>query len=86
MRAAGVSYRHIAQALHVSEDRVKMKFANESARLRMESGEPKRNAGPPNAVLIERDRATSVEVSLTAAVMGDPLPGRSALDKRRSPA
>lgn len=36
----------------------------------------------PVEVLRERDERGH-HVSLTAALMGDPLPGRSALDKRR---
>lgn len=34
------------------------------------------------SVLEERDRALSAERDLTAMLCGDPLPGRSALDKR----
>ena len=38
---------------------------------------------PPRDVLFDRDvRLTLVPRSLTAALLGDPLPGRSALDKR----
>lgn len=38
----------------------------------------------PTQTLADRDRRMSLEhASLTAALCGDPLPGRSALDKRR---
>lgn len=85
MRRGGMSYRHIAEALHISEDRVKMKFANDAAKLRMERGEPVRKNGVvPNSVLLERDRAKARPITLTAEIFGDPLPGRSALDKKRS--
>ena len=41
---------------------------------------------PPPSILAERDACLSYgHVSLTAAICGDPLPGRSALDRRRSP-
>lgn len=39
----------------------------------------------PREALADRDRRMALEhASLTAALLGDPLPGRSALDKRRS--
>lgn len=85
MRRGGMSYRHIAETLHISEDRVKMKFNNEACRFRVETGTDKpHKSGPPPSVLIERERATRAEVSLTASLCGDPLPGRSALDKQRA--
>lgn len=38
---------------------------------------------PPDDVLAARDRYLSLQpISLTAALLGDPLPGRSALDRR----
>ncbi len=41
--------------------------------------------GPPDCVLAERDRRRELEPSsITARLMGDPLPGRSALDRRRA--
>lgn len=42
-------------------------------------------SGPriPISIIAERDRAMSYETrDITAALMGDPLPGRSALDKK----
>lgn len=37
----------------------------------------------PISIIAERDRAMSYEIrDITAALMGDPLPGRSALDKK----
>jgi hypothetical protein len=38
---------------------------------------------PPSHVWSERDRAiaASIRMSLTAKIMGDPLPGRSALER-----
>lgn len=39
----------------------------------------------PDRVIAERDRARDLEPrDLTAALCGDPLPGRSALDRRRA--
>lgn len=37
---------------------------------------------PPH-ILEERERALSIAPSITAAIFGDPLPGRSALDRKR---
>jgi hypothetical protein len=37
---------------------------------------------PPAEVIAERDRALYAPQSLTAMLLGDPLPGRSALDRR----
>ena len=37
----------------------------------------------PETVMAERSIALSAPISITAAVFGDPPPGRSALDKRR---
>lgn len=43
------------------------------------------SVAPSAEALAERDRLAMLEpVSLTAALLGDPLPGRSALDKRRA--
>jgi hypothetical protein len=39
----------------------------------------------PQSVLFERDRAMLAPRSLTAQAFGDPMPGRSALDKRGTP-
>lgn len=39
-------------------------------------------ARPSNEVLEERNRAYYPEISLTAFLMGDPRPGRSALDRK----
>lgn len=49
------------------------------------SGGRRESIGPevPTEVLAERNRAYAAPVSLTAMVMGDPLPGRSALEARR---
>lgn len=42
-------------------------------------------AEPPDYVLAERDCRMSLEpASLTAAILGDPLPGQSALDQRKA--
>jgi hypothetical protein len=37
----------------------------------------------PREVLAERDAARTAELTPNMAVLGDPLPGRSALDARR---
>jgi len=39
---------------------------------------------PPDHVIAERDAAYGADRQLTAALCGDPLPGRSALDRRRA--
>lgn len=43
-----------------------------------------RNTDVPNVVLLERERAHLIERSLTQVLCGDPLPGRSALDRLRA--
>jgi hypothetical protein len=40
------------------------------------------NPSPPQSVLHEREQALLAPRSLTAALLGDPPAGRSALDKR----
>jgi hypothetical protein len=37
----------------------------------------------PDAVMAERDRVTLAPLTISQALLGDPPPGRSALDKRR---
>ena len=39
---------------------------------------------PPAEVLAERDQAMWRPITLTALLLGDPWPGRSALDKREN--
>jgi len=46
---------------------------------------PKPKSHAPDSVTEELIRAASAPRSLTAAVFGDPLPGRSALDKLKRP-
>lgn len=43
-----------------------------------------RNPIPDEVVVAERDARLAVPQSLTARIMGDPLPGRSALDQQRA--
>jgi hypothetical protein len=40
------------------------------------------SARPSSQQVAERDRALAARRSLTAALLGDPAPGRSALDRR----
>ncbi len=40
---------------------------------------------PPDSVIEERDRAIAAPRNLNAILAGDPLPGRSALDRRSRP-
>lgn len=47
------------------------------------AGIPMDRTVPPADVLAERARALSQPRTITAAVFGDPPPGRSALDKRQ---
>jgi hypothetical protein len=60
---------------------------------RPRKSEPQSSAGQvtphhivPAAVLEERDRAfaAALELSLSSILMGDPVPGRRAIDKRES--
>ncbi len=39
---------------------------------------------PPDHVIAERDAAIAAPREMSAIAFGDPLPGRSALDRRRS--
>lgn len=89
----GVSYNAVRRKL---DDDFRIQ-ANESAKRCQENRRYEGSTGvsadvdrtrrqvPPD-VLLERERATRADVSLTAAILGDPLPGRSALDKKRSEA
>jgi hypothetical protein len=43
---------------------------------------PAYSRAPPDHVLAERDRAIAAPRDLNAVLSGDPLPGRSALDRR----
>ncbi len=40
---------------------------------------------PPDSVIAERDRAIAAPRNLNAILAGDPLPGRSALDRMSRP-
>lgn len=51
---------------------------------RIDAGEHTIRSGPPNAVLLDRDKRERAadSMSLTAQLFGDPPPGFSALDRR----
>ncbi|WP_439399016.1 hypothetical protein ACRQ5Q_16795 [Bradyrhizobium sp. PMVTL-01] len=73
MRADGVSWSAIDQALGRQPKSSRSKWENERAKERIRADKAAAASKPPPAE----------HQSLTAAFFGDPLPGRSALDRRR---
>jgi hypothetical protein len=78
LRAKGFSDASIASDLGLTKTQVAHKFSNE-AHAHRASREKRQVEG----VLIERDALFATPRTLTELVCGDPLPGRSALDKQR---
>lgn len=83
--------------LHASASHHRRKTAEEKAEIKRDYDAQRRrnHAGqgglpplhtfqraPPPEVLAERDAALANHVEVTAVLMGDPAPGRSALDRR----
>lgn len=88
MRNVGATYLQIAEELRTNVGRVATKFntirAAHKRKLNPERQRlPAAGAQPASDVRAERDYATRGTQSLTASLLGDPLPGRSALDKMR---
>jgi hypothetical protein len=83
--------------LHASAARHRRKTAEEKAQIKRDYDAQRRrnhagqggmaplhafHCAPPPEVLAERDAALANHVDLTALILGDPAPGRSALDRR----
>lgn len=93
--AQGWSYSKIGESLGCDRKTVKMAL-HPFRRSRPDYKKPypndhkviKRATVPPNDVLEQRDRAyearMSAHLTIGQALLGDPLPGQSALDKRKS--
>lgn len=80
----GWEWDRISRHLRVSAHKCEVKYNNERARRRLVRGDRFEKA--PNAAFIERERRDLARraQSLTGSVSGDPPPGYSALDRRRS--
>ncbi len=78
MRAADYHDVTIAKELGFTEAQVRYKFTNDAAAHR-----PSLDRQQLRAVLNERDALFAKPRALTAVLLGDPLPGRSMLDKRQ---
>ena len=74
----------IAEHLGRRIDNCKQKYFDTKSRRRAARGESFQAA--PNAAIIDRERRERARenASLTAQLLGDPAPGYSALDRRRS--
>jgi hypothetical protein len=88
MHRHGYTCRAIAAHFNVSNTTIERLFKPERVRVKAISHATQsvvpwdKGLWIPPGVLIERDRARDLEPrSLTAALMGDPLPGRSALER-----
>ncbi len=78
LRAKGFSDSSIANDIGLTKTQVSHKLGNEAhARRAFRAKQQLRES------LNERDALFAIPRTLTASVFGDPLPGRSALDKRR---
>ncbi len=78
LRAKGFSDASIASDLGLTLTQIRHKFTNEA-----HSQRAFREKREIEAVLAQRDALLVHPRTLTALVCGDPLPGRSALDKQR---
>ena len=101
LRATGVSIFAVAETLGYSREGIRLALdpvyresrnahnRDRKRKSRRASGKPEpRYITPghcPPEVLAERDIALSQQMDLTAQVLGDPPPSRSALAKRTSP-
>lgn len=96
MRGRGIGYAAVAAETGISEHRLRARLDPEYMERRRQQARARRNgtAGPKS--LLRVSRSLSVEEAqriiyalprdtrdFTARVMGDPLPGRSALDRMR---
>lgn len=80
----GWEWDRIGRHLGVDPEKCEVKYRNEVYRKRAQHGEIFQKI--PNAALIERERRDRARAfqSLTGIIFGDPPPGYSALDRRRS--
>lgn len=82
LKAEGKSYNEIAAALDLKPGQVRSKFEVEHYRHQTAiQGAAHR---PSEDVLEDRDRRSMAPRDLTSSIFGDPPPGYSALDKKRS--
>lgn len=99
LRAQGFSYRKIAEAIGTCSAKTIRLTLHPHGRRPARATPPKRNPDvhrvikrinkpPPQEVLDAAERAYQIRMSahltLGQALLGDPLPGQSALDKRKS--
>lgn len=85
MRKAGQTFRTIDAALGRSTGASEQKFHQLDVRETLDAVAHERPARATTAVLADRAaRAGLDHPTITAAVFGDPLPGRSALDRMRT--
>jgi hypothetical protein len=95
LRRRGYTYGAIAEALGCEEKQVANKFHTDRGQYRPEyisrrsvTGMGTKDLHSKRAVVVsaqalaERERAYSQRQSITATLMGDPPPGRSALERR----
>lgn len=75
LRASGMMWEEVDAALGRTKGNSRSKFENERSKDRVRSRV---------AETASRGAAPSYHQSLTAELMGDPLPGRSALDRRHA--
>lgn len=85
MKRSGMTYQEIAAELGRLPESIRTKFRRESE---VRTQHPKVHQAefippPPQYVLDERDRAYSADKTIATELMGDPLPGRSALERMR---
>lgn len=93
MRARGLSWAAVGRELRVSEHQLRKRLEPAYAERHREAGRSRYRSIQSGVVIVnsivppdveeERSRALSCsERTLTAEFCGDPLPGRSALDRR----
>jgi len=71
-----------AKARRAERDRARRAQEKETLAAAREGGTYRGPPRPPEEVIAERDYAIAAPRSLSAIAFGDPLPGRSALDRR----
>ena len=86
LRAEGLTDSAIAEELGFDEERVRRKFYSETHLLPHQKREhPKRGSAPSPQAEADRERRHQawLKQTGTGAILGDPPPGFSELDKRR---
>ena len=71
-----------AKARRRERERAQRALVRETVAAAREGGTYRGPPRPPEEVIAERDHAIAAPRSLSAIAFGDPLPGRSALDRR----